>query len=256
MAISSGNLDKYIQQFRDHFKTLYPIVEDPALKVYDAVGKPGIPFAIYVRPALGGRSGIVAGTHEGFIEDYEAQFKEMKALMQKDFGSIQQAGGAIAEQVTTVAPVMSADESKEKIRAAFNFTGHVDEIELEGYGKVYAFEIQEQGRKSRFFAKSVSEPPPCDQCHDVHFIYVFDGSGKMQGLIPVSLPKYGNKKWNETDVEEMWQKLAGRNIKEPMAFDEKVDALSGATITSVVIFKNIHDNGGLLDALKATGWIQ
>jgi hypothetical protein len=78
----------------------------------------------------------------------------------------------------------------------------------------------------------------------------------MHRLIPVRLPKYGNKKWDETDVEQMWQKLSGRNIQEPMAFDEKVDAVSGATITSVVIFKNVYDNGGLLDALKAKGWIQ
>ena len=220
MAISSGNQDKYIQQFRDHFETLFPIIEDPALKVYDALGKPGVPLAIYVRLFPEDKIGVVAGTQEGFIEDYQAQFKEMRDLMQQGPASLQKVGGAVEDRVSTVAPLLTEEELKEKIRTAFNFSGRVEKIELDQYGPLFSFEIKKQNRYRRLFAQSVSEPPPCDQCHDVHFIYVFDETGKLQRLIPVSLPKYGNKKWDDTDMEKMWEKLAGSNIKEPMVFDE------------------------------------
>jgi thiol-disulfide isomerase/thioredoxin len=255
MAISAGNLDKDIQQFRDQFKTPYPIIEDPSLKVYDIAGKPGVPFIIYIRPMIEGKSGLVAGIHEGFTKDYEVMFREMKVLMGKDLASILKDGEKIEKNFSTVEPVLTEEEVIEKIKSAIahegNFKGKMDTIELDHYGKVYSFLMENQGRSFRLFAKSVSEPPPCDQCHDVHFIYVFDETGKIHRFIPVNLSKYGNEPWDEADIEKIWKKISGSNIGDPMQFDEKVDAVSSATITSVVIFKNIYENKGLLDALKA-----
>jgi hypothetical protein len=260
MAISAGNVDKYIQEFRDQYQTPYPIIEDPSLQAYDIAGKPGVPFAIYIRPMLEGKSDLVAGTHEGFIEDYETMFREMKVLMGKDLASILKSGEEVEENFSTVEPVLTDDELIGKIRSAYthekSFKGQVDKIQLDQDEKVYSFLIENQGRSSRLFAKSVSEPPPCDQCHDVHFIFVFDETGKIQRFIPVNLTKYGNKQWDKADVEKMWEKISGTNIKDSMHFDEKVDAVSSATITSVVIFKNIYGNSGLLDALKSKDWMR
>jgi thiol-disulfide isomerase/thioredoxin len=255
MAISAGNLDKHIQQFRDQFKTPYPIIEDPSLKVYDIAGKPGVPFIIYIRPMIEGKSGLVAGIHKGFIQDYESMFREMKVLMGKDLASILKDGEKVEKNISTVEPILTEDELIGKIRSAIthegNIMGKMDTIELDQYGKVYSFLMENQGRTLRLFAKSVSEPPPCDQCHDVHFIYVFDETGKIHRFIPVNLSKYGNEPWDDADIEKIWKKISGSNIGNPMQFDEKVDAVTSATITSVVIFKNIYDNNGLLEALKA-----
>jgi hypothetical protein len=255
MAISAGNLDKDIQQFRDQFKTPYPIIEDPSLKVYDVAGKPGVPFIIYVRPMIEDKSGLVAGIHKGFTKDYEAMFREMKVLMEKDLASILKDGEKVEKNISTVEPILTEEELIEKIRSSFtqeeNIKGKMDTIELDHYGKVYSFLMESQGQSIRLFAKSVSEPPPCDQCHDVHFIFVFDETGKIHRFIPVSLSKYGNKQWDNADIEKIWKKISGSNIGDPMHFDEKVDAVTSATITSVVIFKNIYDNSGLLEALKA-----
>jgi thiol-disulfide isomerase/thioredoxin len=255
MAISAGNSEKDIQQFRDQFKTPYPIVEDPSLKVFDLVGKPGVPFVIYIRPMIEGKSGLVAGIHKGFTKDYEAMFREMKVLVEKDLASILRDSEKVENQISTVEPVLTEEELIEKIRSAFtqegNIKGKMDTIELDHYGKVYSFLMESQGQSIRLFAKSVSEPPPCDQCHDVHFIFVFDETGKIHRFIPVNLSKYGNKQWDNADIEKIWKKVSGSNIGDSMQFDEKVDAVSSATITSVVIFKNIYDNKGLLDALKA-----
>ena len=76
MAIGAGSEDQYIKEYRDYFKALYPIFEDPALEVYHAIGKSPVPLAIYVRPGLGGKGGIVAGTHQGFNEDYKGIFRK------------------------------------------------------------------------------------------------------------------------------------------------------------------------------------
>jgi hypothetical protein len=255
MAVSAGNMDLQIQQFRDEFKTPYPIIQDPSLQVYDVVGKPGVPFVIYIRPMLEGKSGLVAGTHKGFTEDYEAMFREIKILMGKDLASILKDGEKIETKFSTVQPILTEDQIINKIKSAYaqegKMAGHMDTIELDPYGKVYSFVLENQGQAFRLFAKSVSEPTPCDQCHDVHFIFVFDETGKIHRFIPVSLSKYGNKQWDDADIEAMVKKISGSNIGAPMHFDEKLDAVTSATITSLVIFKNIYNNGGLLDALKA-----
>ena len=256
MAVASGNSDKYIQQFRDHFKVPYPIIEDPGLEAFDAFGKPGIPFVIYVRPLLEGNPGVVAGTHVGFLEDFEAQFTEMKALMEKDLALIVKAGDVGEKPAPAVAPLLTEDELIEKIRSAFPFTGQPDKIDLDRFGMVYSFMSEDHGRSIRLFAKYVGEPLPCDQCHDAHFIYLFDEAGKIRSLIPISLSKYGNKKFDDRDIREIQERLSGSRIQEPMQFDAEVDAVTGATITSVMIFKNVYDNSALLDALTAKGWIK
>lgn len=82
----------------------------------------------------------------------------------------------------------------------------------------------------------LSRPPICDICHDIHFIYIFDEKGVVKNFIPLDLTKTANRPWTDGDVEKMKRRLIGRSLLKPFQFERNVDAISKATITSVVIF--------------------
>ena len=63
---------------------------------------------------------------------------------------------------------------------------------------------------------------------------------------PINLTKYGNKVWNEDDVEKMRKRVLGKSVLQPMDYDPEVDAVTSATITSAVIFKALAQGKEIL----------
>ncbi|MBW1801279.1 MAG: hypothetical protein JRJ85_11190, partial [Deltaproteobacteria bacterium] len=110
-----------------------------------------------------------------------------------------------------------------------------------------------EGAARRLFAEVIGHPVPCDVCHDAHFIYVFDTSGKILRFLPLQLTKYGNEPWDEEDVAKMKDRILGLSILQPMTFDPAVDAVSSATITSAVIFDSIFQGREIIEELKRKG---
>lgn len=258
LAIGAGNRSEYIKEFQDHFKAPYPIIEDPEMVVYDAIGKSPVPFAILIRPGLEGRKGIVVQTHKGLKKDHESMYNEMKSLLKSDVAAILKKGGGVESKAVDVKPIFTDELLLKKIKEAFikegNSFSNIDKIKLDNYGVIYTGTGVKTGANSRetirIFAKVVSEPPPCDQCHDIHFIYIFDETGKILQFVPIQLTKYGNKPWSDQDKDRMRKKIIGRSINKPFSFDAKVDAISSATITSLVIFNSLNDGQGLFEELK------
>ena len=260
LAIGAGSPDKYIKEYRDYFKAPYPIVEDPDLNVYNAIGKSAVPLAVFIRPLLEGKQGVVVATHEGLNEDYEAMFKDMKAFMEMDLSIIMKTGGEVKEQIVRAEPILTEEELVSLIQGAFQSEGRLKDkmvvIDLEKYGRVYTAMVEKNENSSRLFARVVSQPPPCDECHDTHFIYVFDDVGTIRRFIPLQLTKYGNEEWDGKDIENIRDKVVGKSVESPFDFDEKVDAISSATITSLVIFKNLKEGKDIFKALQARGWVK
>jgi len=54
----------------------------------------------------------------------------------------------------------------------------------------------------------------------------------------------------------MRRKVVGKTVENPFYFDEKVDAVSSATITSLVIFRNLGEGKKLFAALKQKGLVK
>ena len=260
LAIGAGSPDKYIKEYRDYFKAPYPIVEDPDLVIYNAIGKSAVPLAIYVRPFLEDKKGVVAGTHEGMNEDYEGMFQDMKAFMIMDLSAIMKAGEEAEGQIVTAEPILTAEELASLARSAFQsvgiLRGKMTSIDLKKLGRVYAALVEGKTGTVNLFAKVVSEPPPCGECHDTHFMYIFDENGKIRQFVPLQLTKYGNEEWDGKDIGHMREKIVGKSIENPFDFDEKVDAISSATITSLVIFRSLKEGKKLFKALKEGGWIK
>lgn len=257
LAVAVGGLNEYIEQFKEHFKTPYPVIQDPKFIVYGAVGKCPIPLAVFVRKDPQTGESIVAGTHSGFDSDYKGMFKEMQRLMRVDLAVVREEGEKIQPRVVEVKPVITEEELQDKIRAAFSEESSqisgFKKISLQSGRTVYSSIVRQNGQRKCLFAVMVSRPSPCDICHDVHFIYVFETTGKVLQLIPVQLTKYGNEHWDDSDVEKMRKRLIGRYIYLPFDFDPGIDAVTSATITSSVIFKSLEEEQSLFKELKEKG---
>ncbi len=66
-----------------------------------------------------------------------------------------------------------------------------------------------------------------------------DEMGEVISFEPIYLSKGGNKAWDDEDIEKMRKRVLGISIFQLMRFDPEVDAVTSATITSVIIFKAI-----------------
>jgi hypothetical protein len=163
------------------------------------------------------------------------------------------------KKAVVVEPIMTEVELAKRMKDVLsNLGGEVKgfkKINLENTRAIYTGLVGEKGSANRFFAEAVSRPSVCDICHDVHFIYVFDISGKVLGFTPLQLTKYDNEPWNEDDVTKMRKRVLGRYIYKPMPFNREVDAVSSATMTSAIIFDSLSQGEELLKNLKKIGLI-
>ena len=78
----------------------------------------------------------------------------------------------------------------------------------------------------------------------------------MIDLVPIQLTKYGNLQWADEDVKKLKSRTVGRSILEPFIFDPQVDAVTSATITSVLIFDSLDKAKAIYEILKRKGYIE
>lgn len=254
-----GNEGWEVKYFRENFEVPFPVFPDPDFVMHEAIGGSKTPFSIFVRHDPVEKAGLVAGTHLGVINKHEELFQEMESMMRLDPATIRENGKKTEVKIVYVKPVLSEEELQATIKTALGKEGdnlnRFEEITLEGKRAVFTGMVQKDGSTHRLFAEVIGRPPPCDVCHDVHFIYVFDATGKILQFIPIQLSKYGNKDFDETDVAKMRERIVGRHIYNPFKFDTNVDAVTHATITSAVIFKSLNDGMSLFKQLSEKGLI-
>ncbi len=91
-----------------------------------------------------------------------------------------------------------------------------------------------------YYSRLESSPSLCDLCHDSHFIYSIDSRGTIVALIPIALPKRGNAAWNTGEVAAFQTTFKGKNIHNTFKFNAAHDAVSGATITSSIVYEGFN----------------
>ncbi|MDY6971970.1 MAG: TlpA disulfide reductase family protein [Thermodesulfobacteriota bacterium] len=261
LAIASGSKDEYIKKYIDYFKVPYPIIEDPNFALYEATGSSPLPLAIFVINNPSGQTGIVAGTHTGLNSHYKEILEEMKEFMNEDLVAIRQRGAKIETEIVEVEPVLTQAQLFQRIVKAFFMIGDgfttIKKVPLEMGGAVYtSVGRQRNGSDIRLFALVVSRPPPCDLCHDIHFICIFENTGKILRFMPLQLTKYGNEPWDFTDEAKMRDTIEGKYIFDPFDFDPGVDAVTSATITCSIIYKSLNEGQALFNELKRRGLIE
>ncbi len=263
MGVGVGNNEREVESFRKRKSIPFPIVTDYRFQLYEAIGGPGgirTPFTILVRKDEKGR-GIIVDSHMGFRRSKEEILDGIKAALQYDLAylKIEEGKRMVLPMTEKLKPPIPEEELLKKIEEGMALSGGVVEeirrIPPEGE-YLYTGRLKIKTQQKRLFAQVVSWPPVCDICHDIHFIYLFDQEAKITNFIPLHLTKYGNRVWSESDIEAMKSRLVGRSLLQPFEFNRDVDAVTRATITSVVIFQRINKGKEIYTALMKQGYVK
>ena len=259
LSVGVGNQDWEVKYFVKQFDVPFPVFADPDFVMHEAIGGSATPFTIFVRQDPVNNTGLVAGTHLGVQYEEKTVFSEMQSLMNVELATLRERGKESEGMIVRVKPLLTEEEMQTRIKKIFAHEGkdlvRFEKVELKEGREVYTGVVQRDGKETRLFARVVSRPPPCDVCHDVHFIYVFDRSGEVLYFDPLQLTKYGNESFSDTDVAKIRGRVLGKHIFEPFVFDAKVDSVTRATITSAVIFRGLNEGKCLFEGLQEKGLI-
>ena len=260
LSIASGNQEKYIRMYKKHFKVPYPVIADPQFKLYNAIGRTPTPLAVFLRLDHHNNRAVVADTHLGIEDDHQKIYSRMLSLLKKKIPDVKP---RFSEQTQGAGhpnpPISEAKLLAEIVRVFFKhaegFT-NVKPVDLGPNEILYTSEGQKEGQKIQLFARVVSRKIPCDLCHDAHFLYIFDNTGKILDFVPLSLTKYGNEPWDKNDILKMHKQIVGKYVFNSFPFDAHVDAITSATITSSVLINSMNESRLLFENLKEKGLLQ
>ena len=200
---------------------------------------------------------MVVEAHEGLRTQHEVMYNEIKKLLIMDSSDIKVAPEPVAEKTEEMSMLPSKDEIENIIKVSLSDMGKsprvIKKLKLKNMENIYIMECIGEKGGELLFGKVVSHPPPCDQCHDIQYVYLFEPDGKIIQLIPLQLTKYGNEDFTPEDIDKTRERILGRYLYESFDFDPEVDAVSAATITSMVIFKTIDEGKEIYKILKEEG---
>lgn len=258
IGIAVGNTPDEVARFRQNFNISFPIISDAGFLAYRAVGGSGTPFSIYLRQDRPGVPGVVAGTHLGLNTHYQKLYDELRSLADQEVAALRREGRHAEVTRNAIADLYPEEDLQYRVRTAVleNLQGIMstfDRLDLRSGRRVYMARLRDGEQLRTVFAEVVSRSSICDICHDLHFIYLFDPTGKVLAFVPLQATKYGNVNWNTADVDKMRRRVVGRSLTSPAPFDPKVDAVTAATITSAMIFDSLNQGQSLLQELREKG---
>jgi hypothetical protein len=157
---------------------------------------------------------------------------------------------------TIVIPV-SEEELMNKVKQAFSAAGgepfSIKKVVLDEYGTVFITRGVKTGVP--LFVRFVARRVPCGDCHDVFFLYTFDGVQFIK-FIPVLVSKRYNKKWDLQDIEKVESRFAGNSIKERVSFNPFVDTITSATMSSKIVFHSMNETKKVYGKLTEMGYVE
>ena len=258
IGIAAGNNPREIENFKKEYKVAYPILSDLRFDAHTAVGSPRTPFSIWVRKERGG-TGIVVSTHLGLMDSQEMASRETRAVLQYDLALIKRQKGTVYKG-DGLKPPLKEEELLAKAKQGMEASGgkvlQIKKISLKDGDWIYAGKVDFGNHQKDFFSKLASRRAVCDICHDTFFIYTFDMEGKVIEIVPLQLTKNDNLNWTEEDIQKLRGRTLGRSILKPFPFDPGVDSISGATITSALVFESLDKAKEIYMRLKKEKYIK
>jgi hypothetical protein len=193
------------------------------------------------------------------LEEADQLITSIKNIMQMDVASVRRLAANQTRASAAINPIVTDNELQAIIETTFKQISasvqSVKKIEISQSKHLYTCLATQYGKSQRLFANVIARPPVCSDCHDIHFIYVFDSTGIVLEIVNLQLTKWGNEPWDAADMAKMRGRLIGRSLRSPFIFNPSVDAVSSATITSAMIFNSLSQGNQLLKALQVGGWL-
>lgn len=258
IGIAAGNNERELQTFRKRYNISYPIIPDIKFKILDVVGSSRAPFHILIRKSPDEM--VIAKTHFGLIKEHSPFFEDARAIMTYKIATIKKTKKEGAHKpLKPLRPEISEEKLimlvKQGLKEVGNEITEFKEIKLKNNEIVYMGRMSKKNEGEKLFAKVASRMAICDACENTHFIYVFNSQGKLVNFSPIVLTKLGNKRWNQEDLKKMKSRVLGKYLYNPFDFDSRVDAVSQATITSVLIFDSLERTDTIYQELKEKGYL-
>ena len=258
IGIAAGNNTTEVEIFKTAYRIPYPILSDARFDAHTAVGSPRTPFSIWVRRDAQ-RNSIVVSTHLGLIESVKSTLDETRAVLQYNLALLKPKKGAIYEG-DALKPPIPEEELVLKAKAGMESSGgkvlQIERISLKDGDWIYAGKVEFGTHQKNLFSKLASRRAVCDICHDTFFIYTFDPEGKLIDIVPLQLTKIDNLNWSEEDIKKLKSRTIGKSILKPFAFDPSVDSVSGATITTALVFDSLDKAKVIFEKLKKEGYVK
>jgi hypothetical protein len=187
------------------------------------------------------------------MDSQETALKETRAVLQYDLALIKRQKGTIYKGDGLIPPLRKEDllaKARRGMEASGGRVLQIKKVPLKDGDWIYAGKVDFGTYQKSLFSKLASRRAVCDICHDTFFIYTFDSEGKVVEIIPVQVTKNDNLDWTEEDVQKLRTRTVGRSILQPFPFDPGVDSVSGATITSALIFEALDKAKDIYTTLK------
>ena len=257
LGIGVGNNRIQLEHFRQEKKIPFPLIPDQDFIAFEKIGYPGgTPFTTIIKKENG--QFVVKDTHLGMIENRQAYVDKIRQILTG--GAAVTSKKAYESAIQSLNPGITEEEVKtmiDKRLKDMGFTpGEITQLRIKGARQVFMVKLKKGAKLDVWFATIGSEGKVCDICHDIHFIYLFDRQGIIRDFIPIHVTKYGNKPFEEKDVEKTRKALVGRNLTQPIQYNPDTDAVSSASMTSALIFKGVKQGSKLYIQLKKEGYIQ
>jgi thiol-disulfide isomerase/thioredoxin len=77
-GIAIGNNSREVKSYQTEYKVLFPVLTDYDFSVHDTLGKPRVPYTIYVQKTAKGRT--VVDVHQGVLDSAETVLKKVRSL--------------------------------------------------------------------------------------------------------------------------------------------------------------------------------
>ncbi len=245
LAVGAGNQLRYLPRFRKKRGLTFPISADPRFDEWSKLGRPGrTPFTVFCVRRNG--NWAFGDSHFG-IHDAQWLLAEARSFLDGTHPDLP------PEPVPNPTPPLAAFQDPEELRTlAAAFLSRVAGIDVaaepvDGADLPLFRAVGPRGPLD-LYALARSREAVCAICHGVDFLFAFTRNGTIRGVDPVRVYKYGNAPWTEADRRAIEARLVGRSMRD-LTFDEGVDAVTQATISSTLIFDAIRRAAEVLDRL-------
>ena len=260
LGIGVGNNRSQVESMKKEREIMFPIIPDPSFKIHELMGEPNTPYTILARRDK--EKWVVGSAHMGEFKDLEAMIEEVKAVLQYNiqFLKPRNVQDTSLSQEADSKSVLSDTELINLLTNATVVPGgkvlNVQKVNLPKDDTVYVGTFDLYGQKRKIVSKVINQKSLCDFCHYNRFIITFDETGKVINFIPLELAKYNNEPWDEADVNKLRSRIVGTSILKDFAFDRRVDAVSGATLSSLIIFSRLNHLKETWKNLKESGYLK